>query len=299
MARAAEIGAGWRVLVWVAGCVPVWVLVGVMWLERWRRRRLGIRTPLREKLLRPAGYSLGQRLEKLRDDVSEWSFWGFLCALVASGGLVLAGLDAGAQLIWALACAIGAAMCSMAAWRAGRKASNCRAGMLGELAVAEKLADQGIAAAGYMVFHDLPAERDGKKWNVDHVVVGPGGVFVLETKARAKRKARRGQEESKVSFDGERLDFSWCVDRDVVGQVRRNADWVRELIREFAPDGISVQPVIVVPGWYVESKGNYPVKAMNAKYLVGYLTGAKPAYDAKDLRGVVKKLDEMCRDLEF
>jgi hypothetical protein len=57
--------------------------------------------------------------------------------------------------------------------------------------------------------------------------------------------------------------------------------------------------VIVVPGWYVESMGNYPVKAMNAKYLVNFLTGAKPLYDVKELRGVVKRLDEMCRDLEF
>jgi hypothetical protein len=57
--------------------------------------------------------------------------------------------------------------------------------------------------------------------------------------------------------------------------------------------------VIVVPGWYVESRGNYTVKAMNAKYLVGYLTGAKQVYEPKELRGVVAKLDEKCRDLAF
>jgi hypothetical protein len=59
------------------------------------------------------------------------------------------------------------------------------------------------------------------------------------------------------------------------------------------------QPVIVVPGWYVESKGSYPVKAMNAKYLVGFLTGAKAVYGEKHSRGVKKTLDEVCRDLEF
>jgi hypothetical protein len=50
---------------------------------------------------------------------------------------------------------------------------------------------------------------------------------------------------------------------------------VREFLAGFGPKDLPVQPVIVVPGWYVESKGNYPVKAMNAKYLVGYLEGAK------------------------
>jgi hypothetical protein len=38
---------------------------------------------------------------------------------------------------------------------------------------------------------------------------------------------------------------------------------------------------------------------MNAKYLVRYLASAKQVYEPKDLRGVVKKLDEVCRDLEF
>ena len=174
-----------------------------------------------------------------------------------------------------------------------------RFGLRGEQAVAERLAERELAAAGYVVFHDLPAKREDKEWNVDHVVVGPGGVFVLETKVRAKRKATRDQEEAKVVFDGEKLQFPWCVDWDVVGQVRRNADWVKAMIREFAPEGILVQPVIVVPGWYVESKGNYAVKAMNAKYLVGFLTGAKQVYGEKDLKGVRKKLDEVCRDLEF
>jgi hypothetical protein len=34
------------------------------------------------------------------------------------------------------------------------------------------------------------------------------------------------------------------------------------------PKDLVGQPVIVVPGWYVKPKGNYPVKVMNATYLV-------------------------------
>ena len=48
-------------------------------------------------------------------------------------------------------------------------------------------------------FHDVPAKREKREWNVDHVAVGPGSVFVLETKARAKMKATREQEESKAA----------------------------------------------------------------------------------------------------
>jgi hypothetical protein len=119
---------------------------------------------------------------------------------------------------------------------------NWRFGLRGEQAVAEKLADRALAAAGYVAFNDLPAKNGKKEWNVDHVVVGPGGVFVLETKARPKRKATQDQEEAKVIFDGKMLQFPWCVDWDVVEQVGRNATWVRELIKEFAPEGFLSSP---------------------------------------------------------
>jgi len=74
---------------------------------------------------------------------------------------------------------------------------------------------------------------------------------------------------------------------------------VREFLAGFGPKDLVVQPVIVVPGWYVESKGNYPVKAMNAKYLVGYLKGAKRVFSAEQLEATIRRLDERCRVVEF
>jgi hypothetical protein len=60
-----------------------------------------------------------------------------------------------------------------------------------------------------------------------------------------------------------------------------------------------VQPVIIVPGWYVGSKGNYPVKAMNATYLVGYLKGARGMFSPEQLETTIRRLDEQCRVVEF
>jgi hypothetical protein len=168
--------------------------------------------------------------------------------------------------------------------------------MRGEQAVAEKLADRQLAAAGYVSFHDVPG--DGS-WNVDHVVVGPGGVFVLETKARARRKATRQQDEQDVFFDGRVLEFPWCEDRNAAEQVERNARWVCEFLAGYGPKELVVQPVVVVPGWYVKSRGNYGVKVMNAKYLVGYLKEAKRIYTAEELETTMRRLDERCREVEF
>ena len=36
---------------------------------------------------------------------------------------------------------------------------------------------------GFDVFHDYPIDPNGKSGNIDHIVVGPNGVFAIETKA--------------------------------------------------------------------------------------------------------------------
>ena len=183
---------------------------------------------------------------------------------------------------------------SIAAWHFGLR---------GEQAVAEKLADPRLAVAGYRIFHDLPAEtgegRKKRRWNVDHVIVGPGGVFVLETKTRLRRKATRNQEEDMVLFDGKRLQYPWCFDDKGARQAEANARWVRGLIAKFGPDDLIVRPVVVMPGWYVKSSMDYAVWAMNAKYLVEVLLDRKPLFRTEQLRPAIARLDEKCRVLEF
>lgn len=52
------------------------------------------------------------------------------------------------------------------------------AGAAGEQATARALA--GVEGDGWTVFHDV--RPPGKRWNLDHVLVGPAGVVVVETK---------------------------------------------------------------------------------------------------------------------
>jgi hypothetical protein len=106
-----------------------------------------------------------------------------------------------------------------AVWRLEDELRNWRFELRGEQAVAESLAGRGVAAAGYVAFHDVPGEGE---WNVDHVVVGPGGVFVLEKKARPRRKATRPQAEQDVFLDGKVPEFPWCYDRKAAEQAERH-----------------------------------------------------------------------------
>ena len=302
----------------VACALVLGVFWGLIWLKRRRREERKERPPQREKLLRPAGYSAMRRIDALWEKcmsavaqaigagvffgLTVGTFYPLLAALAlgrvttrqvwtapGSDVIIVAALVGIIALLWAV-------RGFQAVWRLDDELRNWRFGLRGEQAVAEKLADRGVAAAGYVAFHDVPGEGE---WNIDHVVVGPGGVFVLETKAKPRRKATRPQEEQEVFFDGKVLNFPWCYDRKAAEQVERNACWVREFLAGFGPKDLVVQPVIVVPGWYVKTQGNYPVKAMNATYLVGYLKGAKRLFSPEQLETTIRRLDERCRVVEF
>jgi len=56
-----------------------------------------------------------------------------------------------------------------------------------------------LMADGYRVYHDVPAEEKGAKVNIDHVVVGPTGLFAIE-RNRRKGRARLGSKRTRSSM---------------------------------------------------------------------------------------------------
>lgn len=102
-----------------------------------------------------------------------------------------------------------------------------RSGILGEERVAEVLAE--LETEGFRVLHDLDTGRG----NADHVLVGPTGVFVIETKDWGGRFYRRG---GRLMFNDKPAD-------QVVGQVTATALAIRERL-EAAGIDVWVQAVI-------------------------------------------------------
>src|SRR5579883_1012423 len=195
MAQAAEFPMTWSANIGgVVGCgVAVAALVGIHWLRQRRREARRERAPQAEKILRPAGYSALKNLEELWEK-AEFAVLQVVGASAITGvvggllfpvaeGLVFGRFTPGQVIRWPksylLGCVglfgFGTLLWALRAFliAAGlyEEIRNWRFGMRGEQAVAEKLADAGLAAAGYRVFHDVPAEKGRKKWNIDHVVV--------------------------------------------------------------------------------------------------------------------------------
>jgi hypothetical protein len=115
-------------------------------------------------------------------------------------------------------------------------------GRKGELVVGQLLEE--ARRLDYQVFHDIV----GRDYNIDHVLVGPGGIFSIETKSVSK--PRRGKTE--VHFDGEKVLINGIQpDRDPIVQCKAQARELRNLIAEMTGRKYAVQPILVYPGWFV------------------------------------------------
>ena len=283
----------WRNLLYLAGCVPIAVLAAAFVFHRWKAKRAGARVPLSEKLLRPAGYTLSRQLTDLSDDYLAWAFGAFFAALISTGTMGFASLDSSGKYIVLLVFALCAAGCTVMAWRKLIHIRRVRLGLLGEQAVAEQL--QLLCAKSYQIFHDVPG---GGKWNIDHVVVGPAGVFAIETKARTKRPGPNGEPDFKAVFDGRVIRFAGHADRKALEQARANAKWLSSMLSKATGEAVSVQAIVALPGWMVDIKTkDCDVKVLSGKQVPGLIVSGSARVSGKVIQQIAYQLDQRCRDV--
>jgi hypothetical protein len=152
--------------------------------------------------------------------------------------------------------------------RAQRLLRNLRQGRDGERAVAEVL--ERFRENGFRVFHDITA----LDFNVDHILVGPQGIYAIETKTISKPADR----EASIRYDGETVAVAgFTPERDPIKQAAANARWTRELVRESTGRDYPVRAIVLYPGWFVESGANRgrAVWVLNPKALAAFIEREK------------------------
>jgi hypothetical protein len=128
--------------------------------------------------------------------------------------------------------------------RLWRKYRNLNRGERGELHVAEILDD--LRSIGYHAFHDLV----GDGYNIDHVVVGPAGVFAIETKFRSGDGVIEYRNGEGLFLSGRKIDEE---ERDPLKQARGSARSVRKQLKEHAGRNIWTKAVLVYVGdWRIK-----------------------------------------------
>lgn len=279
------------------------LFVAIQWLKSKRRPKLPFK-PEREKLLRGPGESLKRKIELM--DENQIFLLVALMALPVLGGLgVLAGLqqaqlgNPGLRMGLALLSAL--AVLAAGAWYLAKEAirrGNHYLGWFGERMTAEEL--EPLRARGWRVFHDVPAATGKQEFNIDHVVIGPGGVFSIETKMRRKGGARPGRKDHEVLYDGKALNWPWGEDTYGLAQAERNATWLRDWLSLMTGERLEVTPILVFPGWYVTPPNAvHRVSVINPSHLEGFISHQTDVLNSTQIELLVRQLESRCRDVEY
>lgn len=290
----------------ILGCYVALFAVAVAGFYVWKIKRRRERPPLEFKLLRAPGESLRRRMAKFDEEaffrVSGAALFPLLVASVPLWAFTKFKPTTWPQFYaWLVVISAVVFAALVVAFRWAVKDLNRyrddRLGYLGERAVGEALL--GLQEPGFIVFHDVPAEVKGQKFNVDHVVVGPTGLFAIETKTRRKGRARQGFEDHKVTYDGKRLIWPWGEDDFGLRNAADRARYLTEWLTKMTGLGLTAKPVLVLPGWYVIPGGLGPVTVVNHKQLThALLRGSRTSLTADQIDLVARQLDQLCRDVE-
>lgn len=288
-------------LVVVPFVVAMVLYVGIVLLAlKWTKKG---RHPIGKdlKLLRQPGEGLRERIEAIDEKLSEEIVKGllipFLVLFIPLLTLRYPSVVPHFWFVFTLACVaylISIGYRIYRTYRLIRERRDYGLGLAGERAVADAL--EGLKARGYHVFHDVPAQGAEKVFNLDHVVVGPTGVFAIETKARRKYTAKDGGDDHKVGFDGEVLKWPNGTDPEPVKQVRWNAKWLESLIHQRLGRSVVVIPLLAIPGWYTDETPHGGLRVLSQRRLVHHILRSAPL-DPETVNLIARQLDSLCRNI--
>jgi len=170
-----------------------------------------------------------------------------------------------------------------------RKTKNIKLARDGEKAVGQYL--ETLRAKGYCVFHDII----GNNFNIDHVIVGPQGIFTIETKTYSKP----AQGKADIYFDGTSISANgYKPDRNPIVQALAQSRWLSEQIQSSAGRTHSVKPVVVFPGWFVTSKAearSSNVWVLNPKALDKFIDREPVKLEVEEIKLIAYHLSRYIR----
>jgi len=265
----------------------------------WKRTKIGRilfqptkRSPLRDNLLRSPGQTIHDMLlDKTLDFASD--LWSLL--FIAFIGLFFVPLLIGWSFLSLLVWFILGAFVLWILYRfrtRSREMQDLRLGLDGELATAEELSQ--LMYHDYYVFHDFPGDR----FNIDHIAIGPAGVFAVETKTRSKAVGK-GKQSAMVIFEESRLKFPNFQESESIQQAKDQSKWLSEFLAKSVGKAITVKPVLALPGWLVERRSkDASIIVINPKEAVTYVTSNPKVLDEQTIQQIKYQVEQRCRTIE-
>jgi len=236
------------------------------------------KSPIKDLPVRMPGQSLRERIDFLVDeDTMPWVVTTLFTILIAIAAWCVFYFKT-PIIPWTvtLITAVMIPVSAVKILRIKRKVETLRLGQIGEEAVGQFL-EAKLRPAGYQVLHDIQADN----FNVDHVLIGPSGVYTIETKTHSKPVKGK----SLVTYDGKIVKVNgFQPDRDPVVQASAEAGWLHDFIESSTGKKFKVQPVVLYPGWYVTASVEWPtVWIMNEISFVNTVAKFKSQIDDADI----------------
>lgn len=179
--------------------------------------------------------------------------------------------------------------CGVRFYTAMRKIKRLKIGRDGEKAVGQYLDE--MRENGYRIFHDVR----GSNFNIDHVIVGPQGIFTIETKTYSKPVDGKAS----IYFDGQSISANgYKPDRNPVVQALAQSKWLGEQIQASTGHFHPVKPVVVFPGWFVTANAeakNSSVWVLNPKALPKFIDKAPKQLKAEEVKLIAYHLSRYIR----
>lgn len=256
------------------------------------------RSPFVGKFLRSPGESIRLQLEDLKDDVSFYLLSIMLLPIVIYSGVLSQAhfgnkaFSFSSLLVLILLASLFEAYFFFKLVQLINRRRKFRLGYEGELSVGQEL--NQLLREGYTVYHDFPADN----FNIDHIVVGPAGVYAVETKARQKPTTGNGRSDAKVIYDGQMLKFPDWKEIKPLEQARRQAQWLSKWISSAVGKSINTHPVLALPGWYVDRRSSKGIPVINPKNfrLIMNPDESNPL-DESMIARINHQIDQHCRDV--
>lgn len=163
-------------------------------------------------------------------------------------------------------------------------------GAMGERVVGQIL-DREMPPKGYRVYHDIQIRKGRRTMNIDHLILGDNGVFLIEDKTWSK--PLKGQ--TVVRFDGRRVYRNDVPDERPVKEAFALAKEANAYIKDLSGVSVPVKPVLVFVGWYnqAENRHDSPILVLSEKGLPNFIKNHRPQKipTVQELRLVAAKLD--------
>lgn len=251
-------------------------------------------SPLKEPPLRLPGQSLDQKLHDILDSkvLLYAAVLGFSLAIVSYQWMIYL-FDIPIKPVFnTFLFSIPIAFSAYKLYKIKPELLKIKQGRDGERVVGQLLEE--LRADGAVIFHDVDTGRG----NIDHIIISPKGIFTVETKTWSKHRStdRITVKNNTVIING------YPIDTNLINQSKSEAHWLSELLKSRVGNNITVRPIILFPGWYVESSATRlllkqeKVLLLSAKAVIGYLSAFDPVLKEEEVQSIRAIIERDLKD---